>query len=80
MSGIPIPPFTALKRDLFFFFSLSLFFFSFPSILYFSLCCLRESWRCVFEGSQWGQQIQMMLDADMEAAVALGALREHHSC
>lgn len=74
MSGIPIPPFTALKRDFF------KFFFFFVLCPVFSLCRLRESWRCAFEGSQWGQQIQMMLDADMEAAVALGALREHHSC
>lgn len=44
------------------------------------LCRLRESQSSVFQGSWWGQQIQMMLDADMEAAVALGALTEHHSC
>lgn len=43
-------------------------------------CCLRESQISVIWGSRWGQQIQMMLDADMEAAVALGALTEHHSC
>lgn len=57
-------------------------FFSFPVVLcpIFLLCCLRESQRSVFQGSRWGQQIQMMLDADMEAAVALGALTEHHSC
>lgn len=47
---------------------------------FFLLCCLRKSQKSVIWGSRWGQQIQMMLDADMEAAVALGALTEHHSC
>lgn len=62
----------------------SFFFLSFLMVLslfsFFLLCCLRKSQKSVIWGSRWGQQIQMMLDADMEAAVALGALTEHHSC
>lgn len=57
-----------------------LFFFLAVLCPMFLLCLLRESQSGVFWGSRWGQQIQMMLDADMEAAVALGALTEHHSC